>query len=223
MNPGLTYYMPFGRPATATVVIAAMPATSDTVSIGAYVYTFGSNFFGSNLQEVAESLTAAINCDRNRQGLTTLKVPVRPYFAVYYGTTVVVIATEPGTGGNALTLSTSAATKFTVSGAIFTGGTGARPTQEGNVGSATGMKTAVTTGLVANSKRLYFGVINSNAAVLSLKMGTGADANSLPLAACGADDDGRGGAFFDDTYKGAVTVYNVGADYRYYVVEMETA
>jgi len=123
MNPGVEYYRPFGQPATATVVIKNVPAAADTVTIDGVVYTYGVDFVGSNELQVAQSLTAAVNGDRNRVDLApTVITPIRSVYALYYGKTIRLIATIPGSVGNAITLATSTAANFTVSGATFSGG-----------------------------------------------------------------------------------------------------
>jgi hypothetical protein len=77
------------------------------------------------------------------------------------------------------------------------------------------------TALAANEKRLWWGIINLNTAAVLVKMGAGASAISfhVPLKACTAADDGSGGAFFDDTYTGIVTILAAAGSPRVSVIE----
>lgn len=81
--------------------------------------------------------------------------------------------------------------------------------------------TADGTALAANPRRLWWGVINLNTAACLVKMGSGASTSSfhVPLKACTAADDGSGGAFFDDTYTGIVTIKAATGSPRVSVIE----
>lgn len=125
MNPGLAdYYRPDGLQAVATVTVLKIPTDGTTVTVNGTVYTYGSaGWRGRTVDEVAQYLAAAINADRNKQDRHTKTNPVTEVWAMHYGTTVRLIASQPGTAGNSLTLATSVAAEFTVSGATFSGGT----------------------------------------------------------------------------------------------------
>lgn len=125
MNPGLAdYYRADGTQAVATVTVLVVPTAGTTVTVNGVVYTYGSaGWTGRTREEVAQYLTAAINADRSKQQFHTKTNPVADVWAMHYGNVVRLIASEPGTAGNSLTLATSVAAEFTVSGATFSGGT----------------------------------------------------------------------------------------------------
>ena len=131
MNPGLSdYYKTCGLPATATVTIPKEPTVGTTITVNGTVFTYGSSgFTGRTREEVAQWLAAGVNADRNKQDRHTNTNPISSVFAMHYGNVVRLIATEPGVAGNSLTLATSVATEFVLSGATFTGG--AAPTTVG--------------------------------------------------------------------------------------------
>ena len=128
MNNLVERYRSDGHPATASVLVHASvkPVVGNTITIQGVVYTFGTDFVGEEPMIVARSLVAAINADPNTD-LNALPntQPVKNYYAIFYGRLVRLIATFPGTGGNAMTLATNNAAAFIISGATFTGGTAA--------------------------------------------------------------------------------------------------
>lgn len=123
MNPGIDYYRPFGQPAQGGITIASLPTTGDAVAIDGVTYAYGTHFFGNDLFRIAESLASAINADRSRQHLHIASSVIRSTYAVFIGTTVVIVATVPGTAGNSITLTTDNATAFVLSNATLEGGT----------------------------------------------------------------------------------------------------
>jgi hypothetical protein len=123
MNPGIVYYRPEGEPASGTVTFAAIPTAGDSVTVNGTAYVFGTDFFnqGNSVNAVAEGLAAAINADRHRNHLHVNTSLIRPYYAVYYGNKVVIVAVAPGSAGNAITLAKSGA-NISVSGSTLSGG-----------------------------------------------------------------------------------------------------
>ena len=97
--------------------------------------------------------------------------------------------------------------------------------QEGTVGSQTGIKIAAGTVLAANPRRLWFAVINLDDAACYVKLGAGATTADfhVPLQAGSAADDGTGGAYFDSSWKGIVSLAPAAGDPRASVIEMEMA
>lgn len=87
--------------------------------------------------------------------------------------------------------------------------------------SAPSIITADGTALAANERRLWWGIINLDTDAVLVKMGAGASAASfhVPLKACTLADDGSGGAFFDDTYTGIVTLIAAAGAPRVSVIE----
>lgn len=226
-NPGtlMSAYRTHGKPATAKINIKRVPTTGiETVTINGDVYTYGIEFTGTTTSDIAQQLADVINgvwiTDRNQPITDKLSQPIKDYWALAYNNTVQLIACTPGAGGNALTLATSTTATFGLSAATFTGGAGSTAGVAASVGSSTGLKTSQTS-LAANTSRLWWGIVNCNTAALNVRMASGASASAFdfPLKACSAADDGTGGAIFDDTYQGLVTVYS-GGTYRYTLIEM---
>ena len=119
--------------ASGTILLAALPAVGDTLTIGGTVVTFaaavpdvapppGTVYIGATTAATAQALLAYLN------GSTDVNLVKFTYALA--GSTITLTATIPGTGGNALTLATSDATAFTLSGATLAGGTA-------NTGNAT--------------------------------------------------------------------------------------
>ena len=131
MNPGIDYYRPFGQQAFGTVQVLKMPSAGNKITLDGVDYAFGTDFGGDTVNRVAEGLAAAINSDRARMCLLptactptgTKYSPVKSVFAIFVANVVWLIATQPGTDGNSITLTTDTSTVFTVSGATLTGGT----------------------------------------------------------------------------------------------------
>lgn len=125
MRPQLSYYRESGDQASGTITVSAAPTAGDKVTIDSVDYTFGTHFFGNTLKlnEIAYAMACCINADPSTYGaLHTSTNPCRKVFALAYGPIVRVIAVKPGTGGNSLTLTTSAAAVFAVSGGTLAGG-----------------------------------------------------------------------------------------------------
>jgi hypothetical protein len=126
MNYFVERYRSDGHPATASITVAKMPTAGDTVTIQGIVYAYRTNFVGIDELEVAKSLVATINAEPNSNlNPVPENQPVRNYYAIFYGRVVRLVATFPGVGGNAMTLTTTNATAFVLSGAVFAGGTAA--------------------------------------------------------------------------------------------------
>ena len=122
----LPSYRPYGQPAVCYLHLEALPEVDDTVTIGGLAFAYGpaNQFWGNSLYEIARSLTAAINSEREEYGHRHRSLrPVQTFFAIQYGTWIALIATFPGTDGNALTTATSNTTAFVFTGATFSGGT----------------------------------------------------------------------------------------------------
>jgi len=119
----LTYYRGDGQPATAIVIVRKVPTTTPKVTINGINYVYGTDFVGDTVQGMARALGAAVNADVETYGfLHTKSNPISAVHAQVYGSKIVLIAVEPGAGGNSLTLSTDSAEHFQVSGATFSGG-----------------------------------------------------------------------------------------------------
>jgi hypothetical protein len=119
--------------ASGTILIAALPAAADTLTIGGTAITFAAAvpdvappantvYIGATTALTAQALLALLN------GSTDANLVKFTYSLA--GSTITATATVPGTGGNALTLATSDATAFTLSGSTLSGGTA-------NTGNAT--------------------------------------------------------------------------------------
>lgn len=124
MNPGVEYYRPFGLQAAGYLTVLHVPEVGDTVAIAGVTYTFGTDFFGQSVNEVALSLASTINADRAYFHVNPAKQlnPSRSVYAIFYGNIISIIASVPGTAGNSLALVTSNALAITVSGATLSGG-----------------------------------------------------------------------------------------------------
>ena len=126
MNPNLSYYNPFGLQASGTLTFVKQLAAGDEITVHTNTYTAGTTFaIGQSLYETAKNFAAAVNADR---GLYAAKhaavVPVRPYFAIYYGNVVAIVAVAPGSGGNLISLA-GVSNKVTASASKLSGGTSA--------------------------------------------------------------------------------------------------
>lgn len=122
--------------ATGSVIVAAVPAVNDTLTIGGTVITFiappgqwndeppaGNNvYIAPTPAQTAQNLAAFLN------GSTDVNLVKFGY--ALNNATITLTAKVIGTGGNALTLATSDAGSFTLSGATLAGGTA-------NTGNAT--------------------------------------------------------------------------------------
>ena len=133
MNPGIETYRPWGHPASCAITFLKELKVGDAVIVHlndsgetTYTYTYGTDFVGSNSYTIAQSLAAAVNADRARQDLApTATNPIAPVYAVYYGSTVRLIATTPGTVGNRYTLEAAVSDETAVEvekGGEFSGG-----------------------------------------------------------------------------------------------------
>jgi len=154
MNPGIEYYRAFGLQAYGTLRVLKTPTAGDTVTINGDVFTYGTDFWGDTAHKTAESLVAAINGDRARYAGTTNQLnPSRAYFAYFVGDRVVVMASVPGTAGNSITLATSVATTFSVSGATLSGGVDGTMTFTGTATAELPAATALTKRTVTAGSR----------------------------------------------------------------------
>jgi hypothetical protein len=119
--------------ASGTIVVAAVPTAGDTLTIGGTVITFqapvfdvapapGVVYIGATTAATAQNLLAYL------EGSTDVNLVKFTYTLA--GSTITATAATPGTGGNALTLATSDAGAFTLSGGTLAGGTA-------NTGNAT--------------------------------------------------------------------------------------
>lgn len=151
MLPILPPYRPFGQPATGYVDIITPPATGDKITVNGVDYTFNTHFFGigRSMFAVCQNLAEAIRGEVNNDG-HIVRNPVAVVTAIAYGDVsgkpgarLLLIATEPGLGGNAITLTTNNALVFVVSGALLTGGT-AGASSDTVVLAANGSVTATT-------------------------------------------------------------------------------
>lgn len=133
MIPYPLSYRPFGQPAFAYVDIVTVPAAGDKITINGTDYTFGTHFFGTGRTKfsITQNLAEAIRGEPNGDG-HIIRNPLSVVTAMAYGSItgqamgrLFLFATEPGTAGNALTLTTNNSAVFVVSGATFSGGTDA--------------------------------------------------------------------------------------------------
>lgn len=143
--PDDLYYMPFGRPAVATVTFAGTPIAGNTLTINGVVYTFGTDWGsrfagtftpnyvpGSSVRDLAELINGVD--DQGRGSLTIL--PNATIFARAAGNKLLLFAREPGIAGNSYTLSTNNSAAFVVSGATFSGGSSTSVTVSTSGGSS---------------------------------------------------------------------------------------
>jgi hypothetical protein len=119
--------------ASGTIQIAALPAAGDTLTIGGTVINFAAAvpdvapppatvYIGATPAATAQALLAYLN------GSTDANLAKFTYALA--GSSITATAAVPGAGGNALTLASSDAAAFTLSGATLAGGTN-------NTGNAT--------------------------------------------------------------------------------------
>lgn len=158
MKQFLPSYRPFGQPAEGYVLfgINKQPVSGQTVTINGDVYVFGTDFNGNSAMDAASSLASAVNADPNND-LSSNDVIAKPYFAAFYGRKVKILATEPGTGGNSITLATNVGSA-TLSGATLAGGTNGAQDGAIPVTTYTYTRTAVTSSgtVAAGSRALWF-------------------------------------------------------------------
>lgn len=218
----LPVYRPYGDPAFATIQFKMIPNNGDTVTIAGTVLTYGVDFSGATtVVRAAQALTAAIRSDIAVSYLQSDKQPVRPFCAFWYNDTVFLFATQPGTGGNALTLATSNTAAFNLSGATFGGGINGSPMVSS--GAASGPLTdgsgTITTGgtaqqvFAANSSRKYMLIQNQSTDTLYVNFGTAAVVGQPSMAlqpANGANQAG-GSLSFEDNFVPNTTVSIIGA------------
>lgn len=78
--------------------------------------------------------------------------------------------------------------------------------------------------LAANDDRKGLAIINTGTTVIYLSLGTAAPtttAHHIPLAACSSANDGKGGAYFDDAWTGAVRAIGSAAGGSVVILEIE--
>ena len=132
MNPSLrNYYRDSGLQASVTVTFLKEPTAGTKVTIDGVEYIYGTTFFARGMPTlplIAEGLCAAINADRAKQSQHTQTNPIKSVWAMYYGNVVRVIASVPGTVGNAIAITTDEASSFSLSGSVLSGGTNGQST-----------------------------------------------------------------------------------------------
>jgi hypothetical protein len=112
--------------ASGTILVAALPAAGDTLTIGGTAIAFavavpdvapppGTVYIGATTALTAQALLAFLN------GSTDVNLVKFTY--ALNNATITATSAVPGTGGNALTLTTSDSAAFTLSGATLAGGT----------------------------------------------------------------------------------------------------
>lgn len=207
-------YAANGLQAIGTITIASVPAAGDTVTIDGVVYTAGTNFriTGAhnqvdNTSDIARSLVAAINdepSDRLESVASDTITPTKSVWAVQYdGNKVVVVARVPGTAGNSITLATSAALVFVLSGATLSGGVAGAAigsvtaTTTPSAGALTDRSGSITTGgtrqqvMAANTSRKYLVVANPSDTTMYIKIGANAvSGEGIPIYPGGAYEPG---------------------------------
>lgn len=111
--------------ASGTVLIAALPVDGDTLTIGGTVITFknavpdvappaNTVYIGATTALTAQALLALLEASTDAN--------LVKFTYTLSASTITATAAATGTGGNALTLATSDATAFTLSGATLSGG-----------------------------------------------------------------------------------------------------
>lgn len=219
-------YMVAGKPAFASVIFNNVNPATGTITINGVAYTHGTDWSGLtgafysptvSARAFAELVNGA-NED-NRAGL--IAVPSVEVFARVIGNKVLLVSRTPGTAGNALTLATSNATSFTISGATFSGGSNIG----GSVASAQNPTAPTSSAILTSNDTDVFtlaagerGFIqNLSATPLAIKRGTGAGANSMNhiLNACAVADDGTGNFVNITTWIGVVSVHAMSGSARY--------
>lgn len=227
MLPIIPPYRPFGQPAVAYVDILQPPTAGDKITVNGVDYTYGTNFFGvgRNIFSIAQAMAEAIRGEPNNDA-HNIRALVGPVTAVAYGSVtgaatarLYLIATSPGTAGNALTLTTNNAATFAISGATFSGGTAGASvnvtssgSQSSTVPSSFAVLTATGTVFTLAAGERGF-IQNLNDAALHVKLGAAASTSSFNflLKAGAAADDGTAGYINIDNWIGAVSVASTGA------------
>ena len=107
--------------ASGTITLASQPSSGDTVTIGGTVVTFVTQnpignqvIIGANAAATAQSLAAFL--------IGSFDTNLVKFAYTVAGTVITLKSVAAGTGGNSLTLATSNATAFTLSGATLSGG-----------------------------------------------------------------------------------------------------
>lgn len=108
--------------ATNTVLFAAVPTATDTLTIAGTAITFvAANPTGNQVQIGATTAATALNLVNFLDG--SVDVNLAKFTYALASSTVTMTAVVIGTGGNALTLATSNGAAFTLGGATASGGT----------------------------------------------------------------------------------------------------
>jgi hypothetical protein len=123
MNPGIEYYRLGGQPAMVKITIDKLPAAGSAVVIDGVIYTYGTIFWGTTVEQVVQSLTDAINANRSTYAYRHLSTDlIKTHCAAWMGKVIVVMATYPGVDGNSMAISTTDPTSYVLSSATFSGG-----------------------------------------------------------------------------------------------------
>lgn len=209
----LPVYQPSGTPAYAWVQFPAGGLlTGDNVVINGDTYTFGTDFFGQSTAQALRSLVAAIRADQsdaNEVSRTNTNF-FRSYWSCFEGSYAVIFAVVPGPAGNAMTLTTNAPTRITISGATFSGGASSALTGGGVLIDGSGVITSGGTSqqiFAANAGRRYLLIQNQSSESLWVNFGVAAVGSrpSIQIANSG------GSLIFEGSFIPTGTVNIIGA------------
>ena len=190
MNSNIEYYRTHGLQAVGTVTFSKVPVTDARVTIDSYAYVYNpafddlANFTGHTAEMCAKSLCDCINAKVGTYLHTHNNVnAVKPYYAMYYGPTVLVIASQPGIGGNSLAMVISGDTggAMAVSGATLSGGV------DGAATTSTSTSLSPTASITPLSIETGTFTATGSAAVMSAVEKKYAKLHILPAAGNAAD------------------------------------
>jgi len=102
--------------------------------------------------------------------------------------------------------------------------TGSEEAEAAQLGSYSAIRILNGTVLPANERRAWFAIINLDDAPVLVKLGAGATTSdfNVALQACTTADDGKGGSYFDASYRGIVSIIASTGAPRVSVIEMES-
>jgi hypothetical protein len=119
----ISRYRPNGEPAFGHIDMVYQNAVAaDTITIGGFVFTYGTSFKGTSDLSLARNLTETINGDLASIQGNQIQRPLYPFHAYFIGNRVYIFSASPG--DTSITLATSKATAFVISGATLTSGGG---------------------------------------------------------------------------------------------------